>query len=156
MRKVWFSVGIALSALCLAPACSTSSDSTGSTADVPAQAGDPYQVEVKAPARAKVGSETTTEVIVTPGSGYKINVDYPAKLVMKTVPAGAKVADQTVTKAKMQVSKARLVVPVRFTPEAPGEKAFEGELRFSVCTPQFCKMPRESITWTTTAEAAAQ
>jgi hypothetical protein len=156
MRRVWSLVAVAGSALCLAIACSTSSESAGSTSDVPAPAGNPYELAVKAPATTKVGVETTTEIVVTPGGGYKINLDYPAKLSIISVPEGAKVAAQTVTKADMSVEVARLVVPVRFTVEAPGEKAFAARLRFSVCTPQFCKMPEEMVTWTTTAEAAPQ
>jgi hypothetical protein len=137
--------------------CSTTSgESTGSTADVPEPTGEPYRMEINAPAKTQVGVEATTEVIVTPGSGYKINVDYPVKLQIQTVPEGTKVAAQTVTKEQMQVEKTRLFVPVRFTADAPGEKRFEGELRFSVCTPQFCKMPSEHVSWTTVAEAAGQ
>lgn len=139
--------------------CSTTS-STASTEEAggaaAAPAGEPYRMEVKAPATSKVGVEATTEVVVTPGAGYKINVDYPAKLLLQNVPEGTKVAAQTVTKEQMQVEKARLLVPVRFTSDSPGEKRFEGELRFSVCTPQFCKMPTERVSWSTTAEAAAQ
>jgi hypothetical protein len=153
----WTSIGITVLVASSVLGCSTtSSENAGSTADVPEPSGDPYQLEVRAPATSKVGAEATTEVVVTPGTGYKINVDYPAKLLLQKVPEGTKVASQTVTKEQMQVDKARLVVPVRFTPEAPGEKQFEGELRFSVCTPQFCKMPTERVSWSTVVEAAGQ
>lgn len=137
-------------------ACSNTSESPSGSAEVPGRAGNPYELVVRAPEKAQVGQEATTEVVVTPGSGFKINVEYPAKLVLGTVPQGTKVAASTVTKGQMTVEKTRLVVPVRFTPEAPGELRFEGELRFSVCTEESCQMPREAVVWTTLAEAAGQ
>jgi hypothetical protein len=155
-------VGITLLVASSLLGCSTTSstastEEAGGSATEPAgPAGETYRMEVKAPATSKVGVEATTEVVVTPGTGYKINVDYPAKLVLQNPPEGTKLAAQTVTKEQMQVDKTRLFVPVRFTAETPGEKRFEGELRFSVCTPQFCKMPSERVSWSTTAEAAAQ
>lgn len=155
------SIGIILLLASSLLGCSTTSstasteEADGTAAAPEAPAGEPYRMEVKAPATSKVGVEATTEVVVTPGAGYKINVDYPAKLVLQPAPEGTKLAAQTVTKEQMQVDKTRLFVPVRFTADAPGEKRFEGELRFSVCTPQFCKMPSERVSWSTTAEAAA-
>jgi len=116
--------------------------------------GDPYSFDVKAPAKSKVGEAATTELVVTPGAGWKINVDYPSKLTLSKVPDGAKVASATITKAGMQIDKTRLTVPVSFTSEAPGGKSFEGELRFSVCNEISCQMPREKVAWTTQVEAA--
>ncbi len=132
------------------------SNSRSSSPEVPSQGGEPYQVAIKAPAKAQVGQEVTTEVVVTSGGGFKINQEYPAKLVFSQVPEGTKLASSPVTKGEMTVEKARLVVPVRFTPQGPGEKRFEGELWFSVCNPESCQMPREKITWSTTVEAGAQ
>ena len=111
-------------------------------------------IEVRAPDKAPVGQESKAEVIVTPRNGYKINVEYPAKLLLKGIPAGTKVAER-ITKRQMSVSDKRLTVPVAFTPEGPGEKSFSGELRFSVCDKQSCQMPRETISWKTVAEGAA-
>ncbi len=136
--------------------CSTGSEAPGTETEVPVAGGDPYQLEVKAPATAKVGQEATTEVIVTPRNGFKINLEYPAKLVIKSVPEGAKVPVTTLRKGQMSMEKTRLSAPVRFTVDAPGEKTFEGEFRFGVCNDQGCQMPREKIRWTTVAEAAAQ
>ena len=136
-------------------ACSNTSESPGGAAEVPSQDREPYRLEIKAPAKAQVGQEARTEIVVTPGAGYKINVEYPAKLTLSKVPEGTKVASTTITKSKMNVEKTRLVVPVAFTPEGPGAKQFEGELRFSVCNPESCQMPRETVSWTTSAEVAA-
>lgn len=156
MRRLIVGSSYLLLVVIAALGCSTSSESPGSEAAVPGPAGNPFQVEVQAPEKAAVGAEATTKVVVTPRNGFKINVDYPAKLVLSDIPAGTKVAESTVTKGQMQVEKARLVVPVRFTSESPGEKLFNGELRFSVCNPQTCQMPREQVSWTTVIEAANQ
>lgn len=142
--------------LALVLGCSNTSESPSGSGEVPGRTGDPYQLVVRAPEKAPVGQEATTEVVVTPGTGFKINLEYPAKLSISKVPQGAKVASTKMTKSQMTVEKTRLVVPIRFTPEAAGELAFEGELRFSVCTEETCQMPREAINWTTTAEAAGQ
>jgi hypothetical protein len=132
--------------------CSTSSESPGGDTAVPAPGENPYVLEVRAPQKATVGQEA--EVIVTPRAPFKINVDYPAKLILGDLPAGVAVASQTITKADMNVEKTRLLVPVRFTADGPGEKALAGELRFSVCDETTCQMPREPVRWTTVAEAA--
>jgi len=154
MRLAFISCAAAAMGLLLA--CSNTSESPSGSAEVPGRGGQPYELVVRAPEKAPVGQEASTEVVVTPGTGYKINIEYPAKLVLGTVPQGSKVASTTVTKGQMTVEKTRLVVPVRFTPETPGELRFEGELRFSVCTAESCQMPREPITWTTLAQAAGQ
>ncbi len=136
--------------------CSTSSESPSGDTEVPGPTGNPYLMEIRAPEKATVGQEATTEIVVTPRNGFKINVEYPAKLRLGALPAGTKVASQTISKSAMNVEKARLVVPVRFTAEGPGAKAFTGELRFSVCNDASCQMPREQIQWSTLAEAASQ
>ncbi len=149
-------LSIVLALLLLVLGCSNTSESPSGSGEVPGRTGDPYQLVVRAPEKAPVGQEATTEVIVTPGTGFKINLEYPAKLNLAKVPQGAKVAATKITKGQMTVEKTRLVVPIRFTPEKAGSLSFEGELRFSVCTEETCQMPREAITWTTTAEAAGQ
>ena len=138
---------------CVCWGCSSSSESPSGTAEVPATNGQPYHVEVKAPASTPVGQPASTQVVVTPQQGFKINLEYPAKLTLGTVPAGANVSAKAITKAQMSVTKMRLTVPVSFTAAEPGPKHFEGELRFSVCNDQTCQMPRETVSWTTQAEA---
>ena len=153
----WMPTLFVLCFVALVWGCSTSSESPSGETEVPTQAqesdGPNYEIAIKAPSTSKVGQEARTEIVVTPKNGYKVNLEYPAKLRLSTVPEGTKVSQQ-ITKGQMNVEKTRLVVPVPFTAEAPGEKQFGGELRFSVCNPQSCQMPREQVTWTTVAEAA--
>lgn len=154
-----FSVLSAAAVLLVATACCSRSTDSPSTSPGGEGAGageeNPYAIEVRAPEKAAVGVEATAEIVVTPRSGYKINLEYPAKLVLSGVPAGTKVAAETVTKAMMSIEQKRLSVPIRFTAEGPGAKTFSGELRFSVCNPQTCQMPRETVSFTTVAEGEA-
>lgn len=140
----------------LLAACSTSSESPSAEAEVPRPTGNPYQIEVESPAKAAVGQEAQTKITITPRNGFKINVDYPSKLVLGAAPEGTKLASSTITKGQMQVEKIHIVCPVGFSSESAGEKQFEGEFRFSVCNDQSCQMPRETVSWTTTFEAGAQ
>ena len=141
--------------LALVAACSTSSGSPSGSSGVPGPTGNPYQIAIKAPEKATVGQEVETAITITPRNGFKINVEYPAKLTLEAVPAGTRVPSETVTKSAMSVEDARLTVPVRFTADAPGERRLGGELRFSICNPQTCQMPRETVSFTTLAEGDA-
>ena len=143
-----------VTALALGAACCSTTGEPASTAGAGAS-GPLYSIEVRAPEKVTVGQEATAEILVTPRGGFKINVEYPAKLTLEAVPAGTRVPSETVTKSAMSVEDARLTVPVRFTADAPGERRLGGELRFSICNPQTCQMPRETVSFTTLAEGDA-
>ena len=154
MRSV-LSPCLAASVIVLAACCSRSSDSSETDPSGGAPSGPNYAIEVRAPAKTAVGTEATAEVLVTPRNGFKMNLEYPSKLQLKTVPPGTKVAAERISKRQMSIDEKRLSVPVRFTPEGPGEKRFEGELRFSVCDAKTCVMPTEAVSFTTVAEGEA-
>jgi hypothetical protein len=151
----WLVLLSAVTLAVVAACCSTSREAApppgAEVSPAGEQAGPNFAIEVAAPETVKVGQEALAKVVVTPRNGFKINLEYPSKLAWKAVPAGI-VAEATLTKEKMRATEKALTVPVAFTAEGPGEKRFEGELRFSVCNKQTCQMPREQVSFATTAE----
>lgn len=84
---------------------------------------------------AEVGKPAQATVEVLPGSGLKINPDFPWKLVLDTPPEGLTLEGTTTTlpKSAMQLDAARARLPLTLTASQPGAYALEGSLNLSVC-----------------------
>jgi hypothetical protein len=98
------------------------------------------QLAIEVPAGAKAGTETVAKVVVTPGSAYKVNTEFPTKLTLD--------AAQNVTFAKTELkagghdkskgdaetfTEGNLTFLVKLTPSAPGSHTVNGTFKFAVC-----------------------
>jgi hypothetical protein len=108
---------------------------------------DAYTVKVSVPASVAAGDKGTVRVTVEVKSGWKLNQEFPTKLVV-TAPG-----DVTLEKAKLRAkdatsfSKKKGVFDVVFTPSASGGKDFSAKLRFAVCTDATCDPKTEKLSW---------
>jgi hypothetical protein len=107
---------------------------------------DEYTLVVGVPGDATAGAEKAFEVEVVPKKGWKLNTEFPTRLVV-TAPAGVKVSKekQEIADAVSFVEKEGAAWHVRFTPEAAGEKKFAGEFEFAVCTDTTCIPKKETL-----------
>ncbi len=111
-----------------------------------------FEVKVESPKSGKVGEPVATRVGVEPRGEYKVNVEYPAKLVVKA-PASAIPSEMTLTvKEAKKLTTALLLFEPVFKLSKPGEYAFEGDLRFSVCTKKQCEIKSEKVKWVTSVQ----
>lgn len=126
------------------------------TAPTPAAGGDTadssFNLSVAAPSGAKAGAECVAHVVVTPGSGYHVNQEFPTKLVI-TPPDGVKVAKAEQHKEDAASFGAnKLQFDVAMTPDKPGTYKVAGTLKFAVCTESSCDPKKREIAF----EVAAQ
>ena len=108
---------------------------------------DTYRVRVVAPDTGAEGEEGVTAIHVEPKDGWRMNHDFPMRLVVEA-PDGVAVegAEQEIPDA-VHYSDERGEWAVRFTPEGSGEKTFEADFRFAVCTDEVCIPKREKLAW---------
>lgn len=94
----------------------------------------------------KPGAETIAKVVVTPGSGYHVNKDYPTKLVLQP-PAGVTIAKaELVTADAAKLTDNELVFDVKLTAAQPGTYTVDGRFKFAVCTESTCDPKKKKIT----------
>jgi len=112
-------------------------------------ADDPtFEVKVGAPAGA-VGKDGAVKVVVTPKSGWKLNLEFPTKLTVDP-PADVSVAKKTQKKddAVEFSEKKGATWSVAYKPSSAGSKQFSGDLRFAVCTEATCDPKRATVAFT--------
>jgi hypothetical protein len=97
----------------------------------PAPTGKRFQVEVQAAAPSRVR--------VTPGPGWKMNLEYPNRLEAKS--QGGEAVILGPEKAKVSESEVSFSVPAK-----PG-LAYDGRVYFAICTPKTCIPVEEPISW---------
>src|SRR5688572_5267649 len=126
-------------------------------------AGDPkrFQLQpeegklaIEPPAGAKAGSEVIAKVVVTPGSAYKVNTEFPTKLTLET-PQGVTIAKaelkaggQDKAKGDAEVfDESNLTFAVKLTPAQAGSYTINGSFKFAVCdkAKTTCLAKKESI-----------
>lgn len=140
MRTTVGALIIALS-LAAAPGCKKTDGGAASAGD------KPYAVKVTPPKAGKLGTPLTARVRVEPRRGYKVNLDYPAKLEVSG-PMGAAPLRQTIGKADAaSLTEEELVMDASFTLGRGGEHRFTGKLSFSVCTETVCEVKSEDVGW---------
>jgi hypothetical protein len=104
-----------------------------------------FNLAVNSPEGAAVGAETVAHVVVTPGSGYHVNKDYPIKLVLEA-PPGVKVAKaELVTADAARLSDSELRFDVKLSADKAGTYTVDGRFKFAVCTESTCDPKRKKI-----------
>ncbi|MBA3817848.1 MAG: hypothetical protein H0X17_03080 [Deltaproteobacteria bacterium] len=98
------------------------------------------QLAVEMPAGAKAGTETIAKIVVTPGSAYKVNTEFPTKLTL--VGADGVTLAKTELKAgghdkakgdAEQFDESKLTFVVKLTPTQSGSHTINGTFKFAVC-----------------------
>lgn len=97
------------------------------------------KLAVEVPA-AKAGSEAVAKIVITPGSAYYVNTEFPTKLSLEPA-EGVTVAKAELTaggqdnaKGDAEVfEKAGLAFAVKLTPNKPGRTTINGTFKFAVC-----------------------
>lgn len=111
-----------------------------------------YNIKLDAPKTASKGAESVVRVTVTPNKGWKMNEEFPTRLKV-TPPAGVKLAkDSQVLADAEKFAEKELTFAIKFTPESAGDKAFNADFKFAVCTDATCDPKREKLAWDVTVE----
>jgi hypothetical protein len=105
-----------------------------------------YKVDVGVPDNATSGSEWAFELQVTPKQGWKLNKEFPTRLLVKP-PSDVKIAkpQQAIADAVEFAEASGAAWHVRFTPDSAGSKQVNGEFEFAVCTETTCVPKRETL-----------
>ena len=103
-----------------------------------------FQLTVTPPAPGTAGAEAVAKVTIVPGTGYKMNKEYPTKLVVQP-PEGVAVA-----KAEQQIGDAsfdphKLSFDIKLTAAKAGTYPVSGTIKFAVCTDQTCDPKKQTI-----------
>lgn len=106
---------------------------------------------IEVPADAKAGAEVEAKILVTPGSGYHINKEFPIKLTL-TKADGVALAKEQLTAGGSSGSKgdadtleeSKLALTVKLTPQA-GSHTITGTFKFAVCDKDSCLPKKEPI-----------
>ena len=106
-----------------------------------------YLIAVEVPGQVSAGAEGQVSVTVQPKKGWKLNLEFPTKLVV-VAPGGV-----TLSKTKLRkkdaahFSEQKGSFAVRFKAEAAGDKTFTAKFKFAVCTERTCDPKTEQLTW---------
>lgn len=104
-----------------------------------------FKLAVTAPAPGAAGAQSIARVLVTPGTGWKMNEEYPTKLTVQA-PDGV-----TVVKAEQVLADAaafdphQLAFDVKLTAAKAGTYPVTGTLKFAVCTDATCDPKKQTI-----------
>jgi hypothetical protein len=110
------------------------------------------KLAIEPPADARAGAEAVAKIVVTPGSGYHVNTEYPIKLTL-TSPAGVTLSkdkfiagghDKAVGDAATLDEK-QLAFAVKLTPATSGSYTINGNFKFAVCDKDQCLPKQETI-----------
>ena len=108
-----------------------------------------FALSVQAPATSEVGKVARARVKLEPGTGYKINKQYPIKLEV-TPPGGVDVERKTLRAADaVRLDAQQALFEVAFTAKEAGRKELRAVLGFSVCTPKACLVKKEPLAFST-------
>jgi hypothetical protein len=105
--------------------------------------GESFSLSWSTPDPVAIGQTGQGQLVLTAKPPFKCNQEYPFKLKLSA--RGLEPAKTEVTKADMQVSHERVVIPVTFTAARPGEAVLDAMLAFSVCTDDKCLIERQSM-----------
>lgn len=106
-----------------------------------------YSINLDAPTSVAQGSEGVVRVNVIPGTGWKMNREFPLRLQVKA-PAGVTVVKdaQSLEDAEKFEDKGATFA-VKFKADSPGKKSFEADFKFAVCTDATCDPKRQTLAW---------
>lgn len=95
---------------------------------------------IEAPTDAKAGAEAVAKIVVTPGSAYKVNTEFPTKLTLENADgvtiakAELKAGGQDKEQGDAEVfEESKLVFGVKLTPAKSGSFTINGSFKFAVC-----------------------
>lgn len=121
----------------------------------PAPAGESdssFKLVVEQPGEVAAGAATTLRIRVTPGTGYKMNAEFPTKLTLDPT-AGVKLDKTSLVLADAEkFDEQQLVFAVKATPEAAGSYTVNGKIKFAVCTDATCDPKKRNVAFTVTAK----
>jgi len=129
-----------------APAPGTAPAAPGAAPAAPAS-GAPdtsFQLTVTAPAPGAAGAEAVARVTVVPGAGYKMNKEYPTRLVVQP-PAGVTVAKADMVLADATFDPHKLSFDVKVVAAKAGTYPVAGTIKFAVCTDATCDPKKQPI-----------
>ena len=117
-----------------------------------ALADKPYTTRVEG--KAAVGKEAKIALVVSPGPKYHWNKEYPAKL---TLANGTKL---TLKQTSFSKTKGEIVpsgekdgkVEITCTGKVAGKEVLKGQLKFSMCSAETCKLVKEEVQVEVTVE----
>ncbi len=99
------------------------------------------------PEAAKKGEPSTTIVEVKPKAGYKMNKEFPSRLVMAAAD-GVKPVKAELGKGDAEVTEEVLRFKVAYTADKAGKVDLAAKCDFSVCNESTCKLVRDhDLTW---------
>ncbi len=106
----------------------------------------PYDVDVQGWEGA-AGEDAQLVVTVKARDGFKINKDYPHKIVLETPPDGVSLPMMTVRKkdAKLDGDKS-ITYSIPAKAAKSGDYAVKGLVKLSVCNEEQCRMAKEEMT----------
>lgn len=91
------------------------------------------------------GGETIARLVVHPGSGYKMNLEFPTKLTLEP-PAGVTLAKTVLEPADAEsFTEKSLTFAVKMTAPAAGEYTIPATLKFAVCTEATCDPKKQKV-----------
>lgn len=104
-----------------------------------------FQITAEQPSPTAAGGEAVGRFRVHPGSGYKMNKEFPTKLTLEP-PAGV-----TLAKAVFEIgdaeqfSEKELAFAIKMSAPAAGEYTIPGTLKFAVCTDTTCDPKKQKV-----------
>lgn len=106
---------------------------------------------IEPPADAKAGAEVAAKIVVTPGSGFHINKEFPTKLVLTKVDGVTLAKEQLIAGGHAggkgdadAFDDNQLAFSVKLTPTA-GNHTINGVFKFAVCDKDSCLAKKEAI-----------
>lgn len=110
-----------------------------------------FNLTAQQAAPTAAGSEAVARLVVNPGTGYKMNKDFPTKLTL-TPPAGVTLSKTVLEPADAeQFSEKELAFAVKMTAPAAGQYTIPGTIKFAVCTDTTCDPKKREVQLTLTA-----
>ena len=100
-----------------------------------------YRVELAAPATCARGAACELALVVRALGDYKVNIDYPHKLVGAPPPAVALEGPGAFATTDPKTG----VLTVRFRADRAGPARVAGTFKFSVCTDELCEIASPAI-----------
>lgn len=95
---------------------------------------------IEAPTGAKAGTETIAKIVVTPGSEFKVNTEFPTKLTLENADgvtfakATLQAGGQDKAKGDAEIfEESKLVFGVKLTAAKSGSYTINGSFKFAVC-----------------------
>ena len=119
----------------------------GGGSATPASADDPLKLKpdegtlaIDSPADAKAGAEAVAHLVLTPGTGFHVNTEFPIKLTLES-PAGVTLAKAEFVAGGHDKSKGdadaldeqKLDFAIKLTAAEAGNYTINGKLKFAVC-----------------------